>query len=431
MKLLPFDQVKTVATVETRVPKATPPAALPKESAPKETKAEEESSGPADGFLINGSTNNGAASAFAQFPAFGNNRSGRHGLYNGGIGIIGDSSIFDARSFSLTGQDTPKPSYTRLTGVATLGGPLKIPHLLKNGPILFLGYQWTRNRDANTATGLMPALAERNGDLTQTPYGSVIPASRISPQALALLKLYPQPNFTGSSGYNYQVPLVDATHQDALQARLNKSIGQRNQLYGRFAFQSTRSSNPNLFNFLDSADVLGLTADANWSHRFGSHVFTNLSYQFSRLSTHNAASFENRENVSGLAGISGNNQSPVNWGPPSLSFSSGITGLSDGSPLRTTIKPGLFLTPRYGFEVPITYPSEAISTASNSTISLNKILVEVLALPERLADPILPIFFSVFPTPVLLLSATQTNTFETPLTISIWRTIGAFRLNLR
>ena len=213
-----------------------------------------------------------------------------------------------------------------------MGGPLKIPHLLKNGPVFFVGYQWTRNRNASVGSGLMPTIAERSGDLSQTTLGGMIAASRISPQALALLNFYPLPNFAASTRYNYQVPLLDTTHQDALQSRLNKSIGQRNQMYGRFAFQNTRSSTPNLFNFIDGADVLGLTADANWSHRFGSHLFTNLGYQFSRLSTRNTAFFENRENVSGVAGISGNNQSPANWGPPSLSFSSGIAGLSDGLP---------------------------------------------------------------------------------------------------
>ncbi len=340
LKLLPLDQVKAAVPMGTHVATPPPPAvaknspaeAAPKEAAPKETKTDDESAGASNGFLINGSTNNGAASPFAQFPAFGNSRSGSHGLYNGGIGIIGDNSALDARSFSLTGQDTPKPEYSRITGVATLGGPLKIPHLLKNGPMFFVGYQWTRNRNATATPGLMPTLAERSGDLSETPYGSVIPASRISPQALALLNFYPLPNFLGSSGYNYQIPIVSATHQDALQSRLSKSIGQRNQLYGRFAFQDTRASTPNLFNFLDANDVLGIASDANWSHRFGSHVFNTLGYQFSRLATHTTSYFENRENVSSNAGISGNNQAPVNWGPPSLSFSSGITPLSDGIP---------------------------------------------------------------------------------------------------
>ena len=39
--------------------------------------------------------------------------------------------------------------------------------------------------------------------------------------------------------------------------------------------------------------------------------------------------FANVANVSGLAGIQGNNQSPVNWGPPALAFTS-IAGLSTG-----------------------------------------------------------------------------------------------------
>jgi hypothetical protein len=40
--------------------------------------------------------------------------------------------------------------------------------------------------------------------------------------------------------------------------------------------------------------------------------------------------FANRSNISGQAGITGNDQSPTNWGPPTLIFSSGIASLSDG-----------------------------------------------------------------------------------------------------
>lgn len=283
----------------------------------------------ANGFLINGSQNNTAASPFAQSPVFGNNRKTGKGLYNGSIGVIGDSSIWDARSFSLTGQNTPKPSYNRFTAVGTLGGPLKIPHLLQNGPNFFIGYQWTRDRDAATNWGLVPTAAQRNGILAN---GMQIPASRISPQALALLSLYPLPNFTGSDRYNYQIPVVSATHQDAMQARLNKSLNRNDQIFGGIAFQNTRADSSNLFGFLDTTDTLGLAANANWSHRFGQGKFNYFGYQFSRLATHVTPYFENRENVSGLAGIEGNLQSPTYWGPPTLTFSSGITTLTDGLP---------------------------------------------------------------------------------------------------
>ena len=103
----------------------------------------------ADGFLVNGSVNNAASSPFSQFPAFGNNRAPGRWPYNGNIGFIMGNSTFDARPFSLTGQDTPRPAYNKITGLATLGGPIRIPGLLRNGPQFTLNYQWTRNRNVS------------------------------------------------------------------------------------------------------------------------------------------------------------------------------------------------------------------------------------------------------------------------------------------
>ncbi len=360
LKLLPFDEIKAAATV-VATPAAPPPpptsnaAALSDQPAPKAAKpnaapepkdapgeaADEMSQKASDGFLINGSVNNGAASPFAQAMAFGNNRRGARGLYNGGIGFTVDNSAFDAQSFSLTGQDTPKPPYNRITGLLSLGGPLKIPHLLQNGPLFVLNYQWTRNRTTFTTPGLVPAAAERNGDLSPIPTaiidptngapfaGNQIPLTRLNSQAQALLALYPLPNFTGSSRYNYQVPLVNVQHQDSMQTRLNKTIGNKNQVSGSFAFQSTRADSPNLLGFLDTTDTLGINSQVNWRHTFTTRLFGNLGFQYSLLTTQVTPFFDNRENISGAAGIAGNNQDPLNWGPPALNFASGIAPVSD------------------------------------------------------------------------------------------------------
>src|SRR5437660_2423244 len=109
--------------------------------------------------------------------------------------MILDNSALDARPFSLTGQNTLKPAYNRITGTVTLGGPLRIPRLLNNGPIFFIGYQWTRNSNSSIASALVPDLNERNGILP----GHVIAQSRISPQSRALLSFYPFPNFDGNA----------------------------------------------------------------------------------------------------------------------------------------------------------------------------------------------------------------------------------------
>jgi Carboxypeptidase regulatory-like domain len=348
LKMLPFDQIHAQAqTTELRLPRPPPareaadkskPEAAP---APAEAQAsrEELQQRAADGLLINGSENNAASSPFALLPAFGNNRNSRS-LYNGALGVYVDNSIWDARSFSLTGQNTPKPGYNHFTGIASFGGPLRIPHLLPRGPNIFVGYQWTRNSTANVDTGLMPTAAERLGDLSQllnpifnpltgAPFpGNVIPKSQLSPQAQSLLNLYPLPNFSTAAGYNYQIPVVGVTHQDDLQSRWNQFVNRSNQLYGNFAFQSTRQDNPNVFGFLDTTDALGLTTNLNWFHRFGQGFFSTFGYQYSRMSTRITPYFQNHENISGTAGIHGNDQNPLNWGPPGLTFSS-ISGLSD------------------------------------------------------------------------------------------------------
>ena len=79
-------------------------------------------------------------------------------------------------------------------------------------------------------------------------------------------------------------------------------------------------------------DPLGLNGSVGWRHNFTARLLANLGYQYSRSVVQIRPFFENRENVSGEAGISGNNQDPMNWGPPDLIFSGGITSLSDGRP---------------------------------------------------------------------------------------------------
>ena len=298
-----------------------------------------------DGFLVNGSVNNAATSRFSLDQAFGNRRSNSKSLYTGGFAAILDNSALDARPYSLSGFESPKASYNRITGVFTLGGPIKIPHLWPHGPNFFVAYHWTSDHIAESESGLVPTAEERSGNLagvlnalgqpvqifnpaTGLPFaGNIVP---VSPQAHALLQLYPLPNLAGDSLYNYQVPVLNSSHQDALQSRLDKTLGRKDELYGNFNFQSTRASNANLFGFTDNTQILGINTNINWAHRFSQRLFVYGSYHFSRLRTDIVPYFANRQNISGTAGISGNDQDPTNWGPPTLNFSSGITALTDG-----------------------------------------------------------------------------------------------------
>lgn len=270
--------------------------------------------------LVNGSTVNGATTSSSLNEAFGNTRSHSRHIYNGGFALIFGNSALNARPFSLTGADTPTPSYSQLTAVATLGGPLVIPHLMRRGPNFFLQYQWTRNNDALTDTGLVPTLAQR---AMASAGGNAV--------TQALLALYPSPNVVGIENYNYQIPVLNGTHQDALQLRLSHQIGARDSLSGSFAIQSDRGDQTNLFRFRDLTNTLGINAVIRLQHRFENHLYLKAHFQFSRLRTRASPYFENRTNVSRNAGMTGNDQSPENWGPPTLIFSSGIASLTDGN----------------------------------------------------------------------------------------------------
>ena len=352
LELLPSDQILAKATVQAAVPVevavAIPSGPQRADEARKATISppadtihapEESASRASDGFLINGSTNNAATSQFTLAQAFGNNRGSSKSLYTGGFGLILGNSAFDARPYAITGLQSAKPFYNRVTGIFTLGRPINIARYHFHGPNFFVAYQWTRDNDASTQPGLVPTPAQRSGDLSAFSGVITDPASGlpftgnqvpVSPQAQALLALYPLPNVAGNPRYNFQLATLNSSHQDSLQTRLDKSITRKNQLYGGFALQSTRASDTNLFGFKDTTDSLGLNSNINLNHRFSQRLFLNLGYRFSRMRVNIDPFFSSRANISGAAGITGNDQAAANWGPPTLQFSSGISTLTDG-----------------------------------------------------------------------------------------------------
>ncbi len=347
---LPMSQLEARAQKESSVPEVPPAPSLAASKSSKQQSQGSEAETPkqraeqneqsSDGFLVNGSENNSATSIYSTNPAFGNSRTNIRALYNGGFAAIVDNSALNANQFSLTGVTPQKPTYSNLTMALSLGGPMNIPHLMPRGPHFFAGYVWTRNNNATINTGLVPTLAERNGDLSGISVPIYNPATGlqyvnnqvlVSPQAQALLNLFPNPdpNIPVTSGYNFQAPVLNAVHQDQLTLRMERALGRKDQLYGNYAFQSTRANNVSLFSFVDATSVLGMDANIHWLHRYTPHLFVTTSYSFSRLRTQLTPNFENRANVSGAAGITGNDQDPADWGPPTLSFDNGIASLTD------------------------------------------------------------------------------------------------------
>jgi hypothetical protein len=345
LTLLPFEEIRKVATLARPVVAGSSSGAegqAVEQDAAVDPELERQA---AEGFLVNGSVNNAAASPFAQARGFGNNRPGQRSLYTGGFGLTLGTSALDARPCSFAGTRVPKPGYADMQFIASFGGPFRIPGV-RNRPVFFAGYQHSGDHTALSQSVVVPTLKQRAGDFsggreildpeTGLPFpGSAIPSSRISPQAAALLALYPAPNVE-ASGYNYQTTTVADTQVDNFQSRLNHGITNRDAVLVVSTFQRTAAETANLFGFVDSTEDSTLDAAFNWSHRFNQFFTMRTGYRFVRQTNDSTPFFADRANISGEAGIGGNNQDPVNWGPPALVFSSGLAGLTTGQYARQT-----------------------------------------------------------------------------------------------
>lgn len=282
--------------------------------------------------------------------AFGNNRRDPRNSYMASAMFSLDNSIWDARTFSVTGANVNKPAYANGRGGLMLGGPLQIPKLIGiEKRIMFtLDLQMQRNRTGTTADPVnMPTALERSGDFSQTtllgvpitiydpatgaPFpGNQIPASRISATAAALLKYFPQPNLPFSTR-NYQIAWTGSNNSHNLNSRLsNIRIGGKDRLNFGIGYQGSSSVSPNLLQFVDTGSGRGLNTNLGWSRNITTRVTNNVNFMFSRMRQQASPYFAYRQNVSADLNIAGTSQNPLNWGPPNLNFTN-YAGLTDGN----------------------------------------------------------------------------------------------------
>ncbi len=277
--------------------------------------------------------------------AFGNARRNPALSYQAGANFSLDNSVWDARTFSVTGAAIDKPAYFNGRGGVTFGGPLRIPKLVSAGKrIMFtIDFNMSRNRTGtNSQPVKVPTAAERAGDfslsdititdpLTGLPFpGNVIPASRINSAAAALLNYYPTPNLF-TSAQNYQTSWAGYNNSHNLNSRLsNIRIGSNDRLNFSVGYQGSDSSSPNLFQFVDAGANRALNTGLGWSHTLTTRIANNLQFSFSRMRQQQSPYFAGVENIAGSLGIEGTSQNPLNWGPPNLSFTN-YAGLTDGN----------------------------------------------------------------------------------------------------
>ena len=276
-----------------------------------------------------------------QYASFGNRRRAQS-PYNGSLSLTAQNSVLNAAPFSLNGIPSQKPYSSANNFTATIGGPMVIPKLINWPRASFnISYRGSLDRNGSNLLGSVPTPAERSGDFsaissviynptTGLPFqGNVIPPTMINPAAQGLLQYFPAATYTGVV-QNYRLIATVPNNSQTIGVRLSAPITSKDRTNVNVQYQDRNSKSRQLFGFTDDSTGYGISASLGWSHSFAPRFNNNANLTFSRNVSTATPYFAYTANIAGLLGITGTEQDPINYGPPTLSFTN-FSSLSDGA----------------------------------------------------------------------------------------------------
>lgn len=165
------------------------------------------------------------------------------------------NSVLDSKNFF---DGSVKPGVTQNQFGGSLGGPLP-----GRNWFFFLDSDFLRARDGLTVISTVPTDAQKAGSFGATPIydpstiaqvgsiqfvrspfpGNSIPSSLISPQARALIALYPDPNLPGAAG-NFRFTPSAISNGERFGVRTDKTLSSRNTLFARLNYERFNDVSP-------------------------------------------------------------------------------------------------------------------------------------------------------------------------------------------
>ena len=258
------------------------------------------------------------------------------------------NSVFDARSYSLSGRDAPKPGYAQSRFGFAVGGPMHLGNLIKSDEtFFFINYNGLRGKSPYYNVDTVPLAPQRVGDFSQPTVngpvvlydpishlpleGNLIPSNRVDKISRQLLNYIPLPNLPGSV-QNYQYSTAIAQNTDDFSLKLDRNLTEKNKVSLNFNLQNRNGQQAQLFGFQDQLDGIGWQLQAGWTRNLGPRTLNSLHWNFSRNRGNTLPYFAYGVNVAANLGIQGTSPSPINYGPPNLNFTN-YGDATDASPL--------------------------------------------------------------------------------------------------
>lgn len=264
-----------------------------------------------------------------------------------------ENSIWDARPYSLTEPNPPKISHYDDRVGATLGGPLRIPHVYdgRDKTFFFVNYQHETQQSPVDSFATVPTDAERNGNFCdvagvqlfdpksnlagpRAPLACSIPANRLDQAALGLLKFIPEPNLPGSV-QNFHLQTTVPVASDFVNVHVLHTISAKLNFQAGYNFNSNRQQS--LVNFPGIGShtsvrnqnvTLGLTETVN------PRLIHDMHLNWNRSRTQILSDFSFTQNIAKNLGITGVSQDPINFGLPLISLTN-FTDFNDPVPSLT------------------------------------------------------------------------------------------------
>ena len=293
----------------------------------------------------------------------------------GSVSETYSNSALNARNYSLTGETLPKPLQIGDSYSFTLGGVLpffKAPTAATTGqrgsagssagrtrtggqPSWIFTYSGTRNRSADDILTTVPTDLERAGDFSQTfVQASVVdpatgqrtvvsqpvqlylnpndPSSRftkitsINPVAGQLLQFIPRANIPCAANQpcvnNYSLERSIPSTTDQISGSISGiRLTSTDNVAVNYSMRRGTSLSPSTFPGLDTTKSLpGQQIGISGTHRFQPRLVSNWRITLNRTRVETSNAFAYKQNVEDALGIAGVSQDPINWGPPTISF---------------------------------------------------------------------------------------------------------------